>query len=97
MAKAYEMEMLFSVSVGLRQINAIMAQMGCSDKLQIRDAVTVSVKQVLNVIPNEEYIRTVEEAIRKTYKSEDFTCTGCTFKGYKYLREITIKEGMNYA
>jgi hypothetical protein len=92
MAKAYEMEMLFSVSVGLRQINDIMAQMGCNDELQILDAVTVSVKQVLSAIPNEEYIRTVAEAIRETYKTEDFTCTGCNFKGYKYLREITIKE-----
>ena len=95
MEKAYEMEMVFSVSVGLRQINDIMAQFGCNDELQIKDAVQVSVKQVLSAIPNDEYIRTVAEAIRKTYKSKDFTCTDCKFKGYKYLREITIKEAQN--
>lgn len=92
MAKAYEMEMLFSVSVGFRQINEIMAQMGFHDELQIRDAVTVSVKQVLSVIPDEEYIQTVAETIREHYKTRDLTATDCKFTGYKYLREITIKE-----
>ena len=91
MAKAYEMEMLFSVSVGFRQINDIMAQLGCNDKLQIRDAVTVSVKQVLSAIPNEEYIRTVEEAIKESYNTRDLTCTACCFTGYRYLRETTVE------
>lgn len=92
MAKAYEMEMVFSVSVGLRQINDIMAQMGCDDKLQIRDAVAVSVKQVLPSVPDDAYIRRIADVIKETYKTSEFTATECHFKCYKYLREITVKE-----
>lgn len=93
MAKAYEMEMVFSVSVGLNQINDIMAQMGCDDKLHIRDAVAVSVKQVLPSVPDDAYIQKIADVIKETYKNSEFTATECHFKYYKYLREITIKEG----
>lgn len=92
MAKAYEMEMLFSVSLGLRQINDIMAQMGCNDKLQIRDAATISYKCVLHVIPDDGHIRKIADAIKEYYKTRDFTVTECHFTGYKYIREITVKE-----
>ena len=92
MAKAYEMEMVFSASVGLRQINEIMEQMGCTDKLPIRDALSVSVKQVLPTIPGDDYIKAIADAIKENYKTKDFTVTECHFTGYKYLREITIKE-----
>lgn len=92
MAKAYEMEMQFSVSVGFRKINDFMAQCGFDEKLQMQDAVTVSLKQVLPTIPDFEYIQKVEDAIRETYKNDEIEATSCQFKGYKYIREITIKE-----
>ena len=92
MAKAYEMEMVFSASVGLRQINEIMEQMGCNDQLQIRDALAVSVKQVLPTIPGDDYIKAIADAIKENYKTKDFTVTECRFTGYKYIREITRKE-----
>ena len=93
MAKAYEMEMLFSVSVGFREINDIMAQIGFDDKLQLRDAVAVSLKQTLPAIPDSEYIQKCEDVIKETYKTKEIEATACQFKGYKYLREITVKDG----
>lgn len=92
MAKAYEMEMVFSVSVELRQINDFMAQMGIDDKIQIRDAVSVSLKQVLPIIPDDDYLRKVADVIKDTYKTRDIAATKCRFTGYKYIREITVKE-----
>lgn len=92
MAKAYEMEMLFSVSVGFKEINDFMAQMGFHDELQLKDAVTVSVKQVLPTVPDDDYLRKVADVIKDSYKTKEVTATECRFTGYKYLREITVKE-----
>lgn len=94
MAKAYEMEMMFSVSVGFKQINDMMAQLGFNDKLQIQDAVTVSVKQVLPSIPDWDYLSQVADLIKENYRTNDLDCTACHFTGYKYLREITVKENV---
>ena len=89
-ARAYEMEMIFSASVGLKQINDFMYQMGCRDTLQIKDALNISVKQVLPVIPDDEYIRKIAETIKSNYETKDINLTECHFTGYKYLREIKL-------
>lgn len=92
MAKAYEMEMCFSVSVGLQEFNDFMALMGFTDELLIPDAITVSVKQVLPKIPDDDYLRQVADVIKDSYKTKEVTAIECRFTGYKYLREITVKE-----
>lgn len=92
MAKAYEMEMLFNVSVGFKEINDIMAQMGFNDELQLKDAVTVSIKQVLPDIPGEDYIHKVADIIKETYRTDTLNCTACRFAGYKSIRVISVKD-----
>ena len=92
MAKAYDMEMCFSVSVGFQEINDFMALMGFTDELTILDAITVSVKQVLPKIPDDDYLRKVADVIKDSYKTKEVTAIDCRFTGYKYLREITVKE-----
>ena len=92
MAKAYEMEMCFSVSVGLQEFNDFMALMGFTDELMIPNAITVSVKQVLPTVPDDDYLRKVADVIKDSYKTKEVTATECRFTGYKYLREITVKE-----
>lgn len=90
--RAYEVEMLFTASVGLKQINEILGQMGSRDALQIQNAVTISVKQTLPSVPSEEYLKLVADTIRKNYETKDINLTECHFSGYRYLREITLKE-----
>lgn len=90
--RAYEVEMLFTASVGLKQINELLNQMGSRDELQIRDAVTISVKQTLPTVPSEDYLKLIAETIRKNYETKDINLTECHFTGYRYLREITLKE-----
>lgn len=91
--RVYEMEMVFSASVGLKEINDILRQTGCNDTLQIKDALSVSVKQVLPAVPDEEYLRKVAEIIKSNYETKDVNITECHFAGYKSIREITIEGG----
>lgn len=86
-ARLYEMEMIFSASVGFKEINDIMSQMGCNDKLQIKDALKFSIKQVLPAIPDEEYLQKVADVIKEEYQNGQYNITECHFEGYKYLRE----------
>ena len=95
--RAYEMEMVFSASVGLKQINDILRQTGCNDTLQIKDALSVYIKEVLPAMPDEEYLRKVAEVIKSNYETNDINITECHFAGYKSIREITIEGGADNA
>ena len=90
MAKAYDMEMVFSVSVGLKEINDFMHQIGFNDSIQIKDAIEIKLQQTLSTLPDEDYIRKVAEIIKTNYETERFNITDIHFTGYKYIREITI-------
>ena len=88
----YEMEMVFSASVGLKEINDILRQTGCNDTLQIKDAITISVKQTLPAIPSEEYLSQVADILKNNYETKDINITECHFSGYRNIREIKNKE-----
>ena len=90
MAKAYEMEMVFSASVGLKEINDMMHQIGFKESLQIEDAIEIKLQQTLVSLPDEDYIRRVAEIIKNNYETDRFNITDIHFTGYKYIREITI-------
>lgn len=87
----YEIEMVFSASVGFKTINDILRQTGCNDTLQIKDAITISVKQTLPTIPNEEYLRKVADILKNNYETKDYNITECHFTGYRNIREINLK------
>ena len=88
--RVYEVEMMFSASVGMKQINDILGQMGCHDALQIKDAVSISVKQVLPEIPDDVYLKKVADVIKDNYETNDINLTECHFVGYKNIREIKL-------
>lgn len=90
MAKAYEIEMVFTASVGLKEINDIMHQFGCDGSLRIKDAIKIKLKQTFVSLPDEEYIRRVAEIIKTNYETERFNITDIQFDGYKSIREITV-------
>lgn len=85
---AYEMEMTFSASIGFREINDMLSHMGMEERLQIKDALKISLKQVLPCIPDEDYLRQAAQIIKETYRTRVFTITECHFVGYRYIREI---------
>lgn len=87
--KAYEMEMKFTATLGLKFINDMLQRLGDSGKYQVKDALTITIKQVLPCIPDDDYLRKVEQAIIDTYKpNKDFDILECHFSGYNYLKEI---------
>ena len=90
MAKAYEIEMVFTASVGLKEINDIMHQCGCDGSLQLKDAIQIKLKQIFVALPDDDYIHRVAEIIKTNYESERFNITDIKFDGYKYIREITV-------
>ena len=89
--KAYQMKMVFSISVGVKEVNTILRQMGMDEALQMKDAVSVGVEQTLSFIPNEEYIQAVSDAIKQTYEQNGVEVTECRFTGYEYLRETEMQ------
>lgn len=94
---AYEMEMTFSASVGFREINDILHQMGMDDSLQIKDALTISVKEVLPCIPDENYLQLVAKTIKDHYAKEKYNITECHFTGFKYIRAVKQKGAEDVA
>lgn len=91
MVKAYEMEMVFTASVGLKQINSFLEQM-FDEKLQVKDALSISIKKVLPVIPDDDYIQKIAGIIKDNYETKDINITEIHFDGYKYLRQISVEE-----
>jgi len=91
--KVYDMEMQFELTLGIRSINDLLSNMGLAEKLVVNGNV-LTVKQTLPVIPNEEYIVAVEEAIKNAYINEKSECAQCKFIGYKSFleREIEVPE-----
>ena len=92
MAKAYDMEMVFSASVGLKEINDFMHQMGFNESLQIKDAIEIKLQQTLASLPDEDYIGKVAEIIKTNYETEHFNITDINFDGYTYIREINVGD-----
>lgn len=86
--KLYEMEMEFSATVALKEINGMLEACGLNERLQLKDAMKVSIKQKISWIPDDDYLRKVAELIRDNYETEKITLTECRFAGYKYFREI---------
>lgn len=93
--KAYEMEMEFSASVGLKEINDVLQACGLREQMQVKDALKFSIKQRLAWIPDDDYLRKVAELIRDHYETDKFTLTECHFVGYKYFREIETDGEQN--
>lgn len=90
--KAYEMKMKFTATVGVKFVNDILRELGDPGRYQIKDALTITIEQVLPFIPTEEYLRKVEQTITEHYQINDFDILECHFAGYSYLREVDISE-----
>lgn len=88
----YECEMMFTASVGLKTINDLLSQCRLDEKLQIKDALTITVTQTLPEIPSDEYLKTVAKIIMEHYENREFNIVACRFSGYRNIRVITQKE-----
>lgn len=88
--RLYEMELKFSLDVELKEINDIMSSFGFQEKAGLKDVIEVSMKQVVNFIPDEETIAKYEKTIQENYfkKDTELSCSNCRFKGYSYLYQI---------
>lgn len=85
----YEMCLEFSLTLSFKRINQFLKECRFQERPILRDAVIVSLKQTVPFIPTGKHLRAYEEAIQKTYETEDIACEECHFTGYKYLRPIT--------
>ena len=90
--QAYEMEMVFSASVGLKKINSILDNIAFAEKLQVQDALSISLKQTLPFVPDDNYIQQIAGVIKDNYETDEINITQIRFVGYKYLRQISVEE-----
>lgn len=89
--KVYEMEIEFEVVVGLKDFNNFMNAMGLEEKTGVSGQ-SIILKQTIPFVPNEEYLKKVENIIKEKYETEKLEILDCKFKGYKKFLEKEIEE-----
>lgn len=88
--KAYEMELVFTGSLGMKDVNDLLRHCGCEETYLIKDALEIKIKQTLLQIPDEAYLKDIARILEETYETEQFTLMDCRFTGYKYIREVEV-------
>lgn len=90
----YEMELKFRLDIELKEINDIMSSFGFSEKAGLRDAIEVTMKQVVPFIPDETVINEYSKAIKENYlkNHKEFSVSACKFCGYNYLYAVEVKQ-----
>ena len=88
----YEVDMLFSVSLGLREINDALEQMGVKEQLHVRNAGEISVKGIYKEIPDDAYLLKVADILRENYKTSKTTVTECRFVGFRSVKKVEMEE-----
>ena len=67
--KVYEMEMIFELTLGLKDIDEFMSNIGIHETLATKGT-NVTIKQTIAFIPNEDYIHKVENVIKENYSKD---------------------------
>ncbi len=90
----YEMELKFRLSIELKGINDIMSNFGFTEKVGLKDAVELTMKQIVPFIPDDEVIKEYSKMIKENYlkNNKDFLCSACEFCGYNYLYAVEIEN-----
>lgn len=88
--KAYEMELVFTGSLGMKEVNAFLRECGSEDTYLFKDALQIKVKQTLLKIPDEAYLNEIAQILKETYETKQFNLTDCRFTGYSYIREVEV-------
>lgn len=85
----YEMSLKFTASAGLKSLDDMLSSAFPDEGLpRLKDAVTIRMRQVLPVVPDDEMIQAYAETIRKAYSERDTTLHDIRFDGYDYLRVV---------
>lgn len=84
----YKMCLKFVLTLGLKSINDITAKCGLTEKLVVKDALTIKMTQTVPFILTEKIISEYARTIKKSYESKEFTCEECKFDGYEYIYQV---------
>ena len=88
----YEMELIFSVTAGLKDINELNRQLNMPT-MYVQNAKVVCVKMTVPFIPDDKVIALYEETIKNGFNSgKSLEIKSVKFEGFKYLRELGEKD-----
>ena len=62
--KAYEMELVFTGSLGMKEVNAFLRECGSEDTYLFKDALQIKLKQTLLKIPDEAYLNEIAQILK---------------------------------
>ena len=88
--QAYEMELVFTGSLGMKDVNDLLRYCGCEETYLIKNALKIKIKQTLLKIPDEAYLEQIARILEENYETKQFTLMDCRFTGYKYIREVEV-------
>lgn len=92
----YEMSLKFTASAGLKSLDDMLSSAFPGEGLpRLKDAVTIRMRQILPVVPDEAMIQAYAETIRKAYSERDTTLHDIRFDGYDYLRVVKTDNENN--
>lgn len=92
----YEMALKFTASAGLKSLDDMLSSAFPGEGLpRLKDAVTIRMRQVLPVVPDDAMIQAYAETIRKAYSERDTTLHDIRFDGYDYLRVVEADDENN--
>lgn len=82
--KVYEMIMEFELTVGLKNTNDYTNKVGV--------CYSITLEQTIPFIPDEAYLKKVENIIRENYEKGSVGVLECKFKGYKKFLEKEVES-----
>lgn len=89
----YQMELMFSVDIGLKTIDKLVQDCGFTEMPTITNAKIHIMYQTVPFIPDEDTLNMYAQVIKENYKTNnDITCRNVTFIGYRKLLMVSLDQ-----
>lgn len=88
----YKMQLRFSLSIGFSRLNNMLEECGFSEKTIAKNAISMTMQQVVPFVPDPETIDIYKETIKENYNKDhpDMNIHDIKFEGYDYLYRVEL-------
>lgn len=91
----YDMAIKFKLSLTVKTFEPLAKITNTPNQIIAKNAMTVTLKQKLPIVPTEEMLQKYADAIKNNYTNPHFDCHECHFDGYEYINPITQEDIKN--
>ena len=91
----YDMAIKFTLSLTVKTFEPLAKITNTPNQIIAKNAITVTLKQKLPIVPTEELLKKYADTIKDNYTNPHFDCHECHFDGYEYINPITQEDIKN--